>query len=123
MEREQRHAGGNRLEKKPPKPKKPSRFTKQQKIMIAVAAVLAVAVGGVLAWRSVFARPDLDNRRGGAIFTKKDDGTEEIEEIDYGEGIRPRAGGERKSEDFYTVLILGLDTGGGGHTDTWPVTT
>ncbi|WP_295740739.1 LCP family protein [uncultured Oscillibacter sp.] len=118
MEREQRHAGGNRLEKKPPKPKKPSRFTKQQKIMIAVAAVLAVAVGGVLAWRSVFARPDLDNRRGGAIFTKKDDGTEEIEEIDYGEGIRPRAGGERKSEDFYTVLILGLDTGGGGHTDT-----
>ena len=118
MEREQRHAGGNRLEKKPPKPKKPSRFTKQQKIMIAVAVVLAVAVGGVLAWRSVFARPDLDNRRGGAIFTKKDDGTEEIEEIDYGEGIRPRADGERKSEDFYTVLVLGLDTGGGGHTDT-----
>lgn len=118
MEREQRHAGGNRLEKKPPKPKKPSRFTKQQKIMIAVAVVLAVAVGGVLAWRSVFARPDLDNRRGGAIFTKKDDGTEEVEEIDYGEGIRPRADGERKSEDFYTVLILGLDTGGGGHTDT-----
>ena len=50
MEREQRQAGGSRLEKKPKKPKKPSRFTGQQKIMIAVAVVLALAVGGVLAW-------------------------------------------------------------------------
>ena len=118
MEREQRHAGGSRLEQKPKKPKKPSRFTTQQKVMIAVAVVLAVILAVVLAWRAVFVRPDLDNRRGGAIFTKKDDGTEEIEEIDYGEGVRPRADGERKSQDFYTVLILGLDTGGGGHTDT-----
>ena len=118
MEKEQRQAGGSRLEKKPQKPKKPSRFTGQQKIMIAVAVVLALAVGGVLAWRSVFVRPDLDNRRGGAIIKKGDDGKEQVEEIDYGDGVRPRADGERKSEDFYTVLILGLDTGGGGHTDT-----
>ena len=118
MEREQRQAGGSRLEKKPKKPKKPSRFTGQQKIMIAVAVVLALAVGGVLAWRSVFVRPDLDNRRGGAIIKKGDDGKDQVEEIDYGDGVRPRADGERKSPDFYTVLILGLDTGGGGHTDT-----
>lgn len=116
MEREQRHAGGSRLEQK--KPKKPSRFTTQQKIMIAVAAVLALVLAGVLAWRAVFVRPDLNNRRGGSIVTKRDDGQEEIEEIDYGEGVRPRADGERKSEDFYTVLILGRDTGGGGNTDT-----
>ena len=32
--------------------------------------------------------------------------------------MRPKAGGERKSKDFYTVLILGRDTGGGGNTDT-----
>ncbi len=118
MEREQRQTGGNRLDKKPKKPKKPSRFTRQQKIMIAVAVVLALALGGVLAWRSVFVRPDLDNRRGGAIIKKGDDGRDQVEEIDYGDGVRPRADGERKSEDFYTVLILGRDTGGGGNTDT-----
>ena len=118
MEREQRHTGGSRLEQKPKKPKKTSRFTTQQKIMIAVAIVLAVILAAVLVWRSIFVRPDLNNRRGGAIFTKDSEGKDQIEEIDYGEGIRPRADGERKSEDFYTVLILGLDTGGGGHTDT-----
>ena len=37
---------------------------------------------------------------------------------DWGEGLRPHSGGERKSEDYYTVLILGRDTGGGGNTDT-----
>ena len=31
---------------------------------------------------------------------------------------RPRSDGERKSQDYYTVLILGRDTGGGGNTDT-----
>lgn len=118
MEREQRQTGGSRLEKKPKKPKKPSRFTKQQKLLIALAAALAVVLAGVLAWRAVFVRPDLNNRRFGAIFTKGDDGTDQVEEIDYGEGVRPRADGERKSEDFYTVLVLGRDTGGGGNTDT-----
>lgn len=118
MEREQRQTGGKRLTQKEPKPKKPSRFTRQQKLLIALAAVLAVILAGVLAWRAVFVRPDLNNRRFGAIFTKGEDGQEQVEEIDYGEGVRPRAGGERKSEDFYTVLVLGLDTGGGGHTDT-----
>lgn len=118
MEREQRQTGGSRLEKKPKREKKPSRFTKQQKILIVLAAVLAVILAGVLAWRAVFVRPDLANRRGGAILTKGDDGQDQVEEIDYGEGVRPRADGERKSEDFYTVLVLGLDTGGGGHTDT-----
>ena len=116
MDKEKKHAGGSRLAQK--KPKKPSRLTKQQKIMIAVAIVLALVLAGVLAWRAVFVRPDLTNRRGGSIITRGEDGQEEIEEIDYGEGVRPRADGERKSEDFYTVLILGRDTGGGGNTDT-----
>ena len=43
---------------------------------------------------------------------------QEEEELDYGDGVRPRSDGERKSEDYYTVLILGRDTGGGGNTDT-----
>ncbi len=39
-------------------------------------------------------------------------------DLDYGDGVRPRVSGERKSKDFYTVLVLGRDTGGGGNTDT-----
>ena len=48
----------------------------------------------------------------------KNNNSEQIDDIDYGDGVRPKAGGERKSKDFYTVLILGRDTGGGGNTDT-----
>ena len=43
--RDERPAGGSRLEKKP---KKRSRLTRQQKVLIAVAAVLAVVLAGVL---------------------------------------------------------------------------
>lgn len=79
------------------KPKKPSRLTRQQKILIAVAAVLAVVLIVVVACQSLFVRPELPG---------KDTETEK-EEIDYGEGVRPKSSGERKSEDYYTVLILG----------------
>ena len=48
----------------------------------------------------------------------KTNDAEQVDDIDYGDGVRPRADGERKSKDFYTVLILGRDTGGGGNTDT-----
>ena len=37
-----------------------TRLTRGQKGLIAGAAVLAVALVGVLAWRSVFVRPDLN---------------------------------------------------------------
>lgn len=118
-QREEKHVGGSRLEpkarkpKKEKKPKKPSRLTRQQKILVAVAVILAVALAVVAACQSLFVRPDLDGKKPGST---DDGGT--AEEIDYGEGVRPRAGGERKSKDFYTVLILGRDTGGGGNTDT-----
>lgn len=48
----------------------------------------------------------------------KNNNSEQIDDIDYGDGVRPKASGERKSKDFYTVLVLGRDTGGGGNTDT-----
>ena len=103
--------GGKRTEKQ-----KRSRLTRVQKGLIALAAVLAVALTGVLAWQSVFVRPDLN---AGKTEQPEDPETgEPVEEIDWGQGIRPRSGGERKSEDYYTVLILGRDTGGGGNTDT-----
>ena len=87
-----------------------ARLTGGQKGLIAVAAVLAVALMGVAAWKSLFVRPELPDKGTGP------DGS--AQEIDWGEGIRPRSGGERKSKDYWTVLILGRDTGGGGNTDT-----
>ena len=91
--------------------KKPSRLTPQQKLLVAVAAVLAAALVGVLAYQSLFIKPELPAAKDPA-------GPDQTEAIDYGEGIQPRVGGERKSKDWYTVLILGRDTGGGGNTDT-----
>lgn len=109
--REEKRMGGNRQEKKAKKAGKKSRLTRQQKILLAVAVVLAVVVIAVAACQSLFVRPDLENKP-----SKTDEN--EVEEIDYGDGVRPRSDGERKSEDYYTVLILGRDTGGGGNTDT-----
>ena len=78
------------------------------------AAVLAVALAGVLAWQSLFVRPDLNT--GKTEPQETEEPTDPVEEIDWGEGTRPRSDGERKSQDYYTVLILGRDTGGGGNT-------
>ena len=105
-------AGGTPKKSRPKKPKKPSRLTRQQKLLIAVAVVLAIVLIAVVACQSLFVRPDLPEKNADA-----DSGTQE-EEIDWGEGTRPRSDGERKSPDYYTVLILGRDTGGGGNTDT-----
>ena len=105
-------AGGTPKKSRPKKPKKPSRLTRQQKLLIAVAVVLAIVLIAVVACQSLFVRPDLPEKNADA-----DSGTQE-EEIDWGEGTRPRSDGERKSQDYYTVLIMGRDTGGGGNTDT-----
>ena len=93
------------------KPKKKSRLTGLQKGLLAVVIVLAVVLAAVAAYKNLFVRPDLSNKGNGTPGTEQD-------AIDYGDGVRPRAEGERKSKDFYTVLILGRDTGGGGNTDT-----
>ena len=87
-----------------------SRLTRLQKGLLAAACCLAVALAGTALYRSVFVRPELPDRSKAA--------EEKAETVDYGDGIRPRADGERKSGDYYTVLILGRDTGGGGNTDT-----
>ena len=105
-------AGGTPKKSRPKKPKKPSRLTRQQKLLIAVAVVLAIVLIAVVACQSLFVRPDLPDKNADA-----DSETQE-EEIDWGEGTRPRSDGERKSQDYYTVLVLGRDTGGGGNTDT-----
>lgn len=112
---------GKRLAPKEKKPPRKGKLSRQQIILISVVAVLAVVLAGVLAVRSVFVRPELPKRNDPQKTVDKDgDGQpDEPEEIDYGDGIRPRGGdGERKSADYWTVLILGRDTGGGGNTDT-----
>ena len=95
---------------KQPKEKKPSRLTRHQKLLIALAVVLALGVAGVAAWQSLFVRPDVTAEKEPLVITDPETGeTEEVEEIDWGEGTRPRSDGERKSKDYYTVLILGRD--------------
>jgi len=103
------------------KPSRKGKLTRQQIILIVIAVVLAAALAVTLVFRSLFVRPDLSakNNAQNMVDTDGDGVPDQPEEIDYGEGIRPRGGdGERKSEDYWTVLILGRDTGGGGLTDT-----
>ena len=87
------------------------RLTGRQKGLVWTAVVLAIALAAVVGWKCLFVRPEVPEapEEGEAV-------TETA--IDYGDGIRPKVGGQRKSEDWYTVLILGRDTGGGGNTDT-----
>lgn len=106
--------------KKPKSPRK-GKLTRQQIILIVVVVVLAIALAVTLALRSLFVRPELPTRNDPQSTMDKDgDGKPDgPEPIDYGEGLRPRGGdGERKSKDYWTVLVLGRDTGGGGNTDT-----
>lgn len=101
------------------KSKTKGKLTRQQIVLIVIVAVLAVALAAAAAVRSLFVRPELPQNDLQSTADADGDGVPDgPEAIDWGEGIRPRAGGERKSEDFYTVLILGRDTGGGGNTDT-----
>ncbi|MCI9577591.1 MAG: LCP family protein [Oscillibacter sp.] len=103
------------------KPPRKGKLTRQQIILIVVVVVLALALAVTLAFRSLFVRPELPVRNDPQNTVDKDgDGRPDgPEPIDYGDGIRPRGGdGERKSADYWTVLILGRDTGGGGNTDT-----
>ncbi len=114
-----RLAGGTPKAPDPLKPKKKRRLTWQQIVLIILIVVLALALIGTLVWRNTFVKPELPNRTPPeANSTQSGDTTSKEPEIDYGDGIRPRADGERKSADYYTILIIGRDTGGGGLTDT-----
>lgn len=107
--------GGRREEPARPqgtkgKIKRKSRLSQAQKALIAVAAVLAAVLAVTMAYQSVFVKPELPQ--------KEDPSSSAEEDIDYGDGVRPRSEGTRKSKDYYTVLVMGRDTGGGGNTDT-----
>lgn len=85
-------------QKKPLTPKQ-----KKQRIVIVVLAVVAAVLCVAAAVTAFFQRPELPN---GEQAGKPDM-----------ELNGPKVTGDRK-EDFYTFLIIGRDTGGGGNTDT-----
>ena len=112
---------GKRLAPSEKKPGRKGKLTRRQIVLVVVVIILAALLAAVLAIRSLFVRPELPVRNDPQKTTDADgDGEPDgPEPIDYGDGIRPRGGdGERKSRDYWTVLILGRDTGGGGNTDT-----
>ena len=81
--------------------------------VLLIALLCGVVAGG--SYLMKIRAPELPSKDSDS---KNNDNTEQTDGIDYGEGVRPKASGERKSKDFYTVLVLGRDTGGGGNTDT-----
>ena len=111
--------GGARLQKseepkRPQRAKKPKPHrTQQQKILrivyIVLTVIAAIIVVAFAAYRLLVVKPQVP----GSDVTKppKESGSE----YDFGEG--PRLSGDRK-EDFYTFMLVGRDTGGGGNTDT-----
>ena len=98
------------------------RLTTVQKWLAAICAVLAICVLGIIGCRSIFEEPEIptvDNKKP-PVFTEpnKSNPEESKEEIVYDDGLIPKMSGERKSDKYYTILVLGRDTGGGGNTDT-----
>lgn len=91
-------------EKKMPAQRRHRRLSGKQKVLITLCVIMAVALGGVIAYKGLFVRPDLPSIS--SPMTKGDD------------GMAPKVSGARKSKDFYTILLLGRDTGGGGNCDT-----
>ena len=109
------HGRGEHVQKRNDRtvPKRSSRKDRagKRKLLITSAALVILLIA-VLCIRGLFVKPELPNRDA----KHGNSGSEEF--IDYGDGIQPVVGGTRKSEDYYTVLVLGRDTGGGGNTDT-----
>lgn len=84
--------------------KRRRRLSGRQKALITICILMAVALGGVVAYKGLFVRPDLSSIL--PTSSKSEN------------GMAPKVSGERKSKDFYTILLLGRDTGGGGNCDT-----
>ena len=97
--------GGSRLEKKTKK----TRTRKERirlRIIIALVVVLALLIGLFALYRSWAKKPPVDP------VTPSQSATGDMMATSG-----PEMGGDRK-EDFYTFLVVGRDTGGGGNTDT-----
>ena len=115
--------GGARLERTPPAPKKnsggrrPRRRWKQLRpqekvlrVLVIVAAVLAaVLLAAAIFWKVFVQKPQLPD-------VPEDPGPEVSGEQLITE--RPGRTSADRKKDFFTFLVIGRDTGGGGNTDT-----
>ena len=110
--------GGARLEKKPRRPRAGrggrtwSQLTRKQKILrvlwIALTVIAALIIVVAVAYKLLVVKPVTPNVTPPPVESGEED-------YDFGDG--PRLYGDRK-EDFYTFMLVGRDTGGGGNTDT-----
>ena len=110
--------GGARLEKKPRRPRAGrggrtwSQLTRKQKILrilwIVLTVIAALIIVVAVAYKLLVVKPVTPNITPPPVESGE-------EAYDFGDG--PRLYGDRK-EDFYTFMLVGRDTGGGGNTDT-----
>ena len=80
-------------------------------VLTVICVLLAIVLAGLVLYRMLFVKPDLGNKP----LPGNPDGEqqEDLTDIDVGDGLQPVVSGERKSEDFYTFLIIGRDTSSG----------
>ena len=118
-EEKKNHRGGSRLQKpeKPQREKKPRpQRTRQQKALrilyIVLTVIAALIVAGFVIFNFISAPPEVSAPTPTPRTTTyiDDEGNEVEEEI-------PGLAANRK-EQFYTFLLVGQDTFGGGNTDT-----
>lgn len=110
--------GGARLEKKQrtsrpgngkrPKPQRAQKEKILRILLIVLTMIAAIIVVVAIAYKLLVVKPEVPE-----VTPPVTESGDEI--ADYGDG--PRLYGDRK-EDFYTFMLLGRDTGGGGNTDT-----
>lgn len=89
------------------KPKKSRKDRVLRVVIIVVAVLLALVIGVIAVWVNWAKAPDVND------LNQMEDKIGNIEDI----GAPVRFGSDRK-KDFYTFLVIGRDTGGGGNTDT-----
>ncbi|MCI5842405.1 MAG: LCP family protein [Clostridiales bacterium] len=94
-------ANSGKRAKRAQKPLSPKE--KKRRILLVVLALVAAALCATAAAVAFFQRPELPDP-----VTKEEE---------FGELTGPKLSGDRK-EDFFTFLVIGRDTGGGGNTDT-----
>ena len=102
---------GKRLggETNQPKEKKKSRLTGFQKFLLVICILLALALAAVFAWKKTFVRPELPDKSQTTV-TNPETGEVEEEVIDYGDGIRPKVDGKRKSQVEGRKITFWVDT-------------
>ena len=115
MMEEKRRKGGARLVKKEPKARAP-----KEKIRLAIILVLVILLAAVVTVFAVYRgwakAPEIPTVKPPAQTEQnKEPNNEGPEEEIVIEGVETI--GDRK-KDFYTFLVVGRDTGGGGNTDT-----